>query len=65
MISDASLNPPELLLTQLDLREQRSASLSRTRSTIPGSEFKTILSQLIPASPDAPEMAKLSASFFS
>ena len=49
----------------LDSLRQRSPSLSRSRATIPGAEFKTILAQLIPASPDAPEMAKLSASFFS
>ena len=37
----------------------------RQTGQLPGSEFKSVLAQLIPATPLAPEMARLSASFFS
>ena len=42
----------------LETLRQRSSSLVRTKTTIPGAEFKTILAKLIPSTPDAPVRLK-------
>ena len=46
----------------LETLRQRSSSLARTKTTIPGAEFKTILAKLIPSTPDAPVRLKTASS---
>ena len=57
----------KLLLINGNCSRDKLHGWHRLRQTgqLPGSEFKSVLAQLIPATPLAPEMARLSASFFS